>query len=82
MNGDEPVVDIRGEPCGMPVLRVERFLEEESGGKAFVVLGDHEQTMEQLRLLAVQKGWKCDVTRENRDSWRARFRPPEKSITP
>jgi len=28
-------VDIRGEPCGMPVLRVEKFLLKESGGAAF-----------------------------------------------
>ena len=28
-------VDIRGEPCGMPVLRVEKFLLENSGGAVF-----------------------------------------------
>lgn len=68
------VVDIRGEPCGMPLVRVERFLEKESGGKPFSVLGDHEQTMDQLRLLAAKHGWRCDVAREGAD-WRAEFRP-------
>ena len=69
-------VDIRGEPCGMPVLRVERFLLEQSGASTFSVLGDHEQTMDQLRLLALRHGWTCDVTREGGAEWRAQFRPP------
>ena len=72
----EPVVDIRGEPCGMPVLRVERFLLEESGGQPFTVLGDDEQTMDQLRLLAVRHGWNCEAGREGGSDWRAEFRPP------
>lgn len=70
------IVDIRGEPCGMPVLRVERFLLDSSGGEAFTVLGDHEQTMDQLRLLAVRHGWGCEVTRGGGSDWRAEFRPP------
>ncbi len=74
MSGDAPVVDIRGEPCGMPVLRVEAFLLGDSGGRAFVVLGDHEQTMDQLRLLAATHRWTCAVSREGPD-WRAEFRP-------
>ncbi len=69
-------VDIRGEPCGMPVLRVERFLLEESGGQPFTALGDDEQTMDQLRLLAVRHGWNCEVGREGGSDWRAEFRPP------
>lgn len=67
-------VDIRGEPCGMPVLRVEKFLKEQSGGAAFSVLGDDPQTMEQLRLLAARHGWTCDVKPEGCDL-RADFRP-------
>lgn len=74
----DPVVDIRGEPCGMPVLRVERFLLEASGGHPFTVRGDHEQTMDQLRLLALQHGWTCDVTRDGGADWRADFRPPRR----
>ena len=67
-------VDIRGEPCGMPVLRVEKFLLEKSGGAPFTVVGDDAQTMEQLGLLASRHGWSCEVRREGRD-WRAEFRP-------
>ena len=70
----ERCVDIRGEPCGMPVLRVEEYLLKQSGGQAFTVLGDHEQTMDQLRLLAAKHRWSCDVAREGAD-WRAEFRP-------
>ena len=64
-------VDIRGEPCGMPVLRVEKHLSQRA---PFAVIGDDPQTMEQLQLLAARHGWTCDVTREGRD-WRASFRP-------
>lgn len=68
-------VDIRGEPCGMPVLRVEKFLLEKSGGAAFVVRGDDAQTMEQLRLLAARHGWTCDVAPDGKQEYRAEFRP-------
>ena len=64
-------VDIRGEPCGMPVLRVERVLAQ---GQAFDVLGDSEETMEQLQLLAARRGWSCALSREGAD-WRASFFP-------
>ena len=67
-------VDIRGEPCGMPVLRVEKFLREKSGGAPFTVVGDDAQTMDQLRLLATRHGWTCEVRRDGGD-WRADFRP-------
>jgi TusA-related sulfurtransferase len=70
------VVDIRGEPCGMPVLRVEKFLLGESGGGPFWVLGDHEQTMDQLQLLAARHGWTCQVARDGPYDYRAEFRPP------
>jgi TusA-related sulfurtransferase len=72
------VVDIRGEPCGMPVLRVERFLLDEAAGGAFTVRGDYEQTLDQLFLLATRHGWTCEVTREKGPDWRAEFRPPGK----
>jgi len=67
-------VDIRGEPCGMPVVRVEKFLLKESGGAPFAVLGDDAQTMDQLKLLAKRHGWTCDVVRAGGD-YRAEFRP-------
>lgn len=67
-------VDIRGEPCGMPVLRVEKFLLEQSGGAPFAVLGDDPQTLDQLRLLAARHGWTCDA-RPDGGEWRAEFRP-------
>lgn len=68
-------VDIRGEPCGMPVLRVEKFLKEQSGGAAFTVLGDDAQTMDQLQLLAARHGWTCDVKPDGPRDFRAEFRP-------
>ena len=66
-------IDIRGEPCGMPVLRVEKFLLEKSGGSAFTVLGDDAQTMDQLRLLAARHGWRCEVAPEGKREFRATF---------
>lgn len=69
---EPPVIDIRGEPCGMPIVRVEKFLLERSGGADFAVLSDHEQTVDQLRLLAARHGWTCAVARE-RGGWRLLF---------
>jgi len=66
-------IDIRGEPCGMPVLRVEKFLLEKSGGSPFTVLGDDAQTMDQLRLLAARHGWTCDVSPQGQREFRAAF---------
>ena len=48
--------------------------EEYPGGRAFEVLADHEQTVDQLRLLAARRGWSCAVSRDGAD-WRAEFRP-------
>ncbi|MFN3485837.1 MAG: sulfurtransferase TusA family protein [Planctomycetota bacterium] len=73
MSGE--TVDIRGEPCGMPVLRVERLLRERSDGRPFTVLGDREDTLEQLGFLAARHGWTCEVVREGASLWRAEFRP-------
>ena len=70
----KPIIDIRGEPCGMPVLRVERYLLKKSGNKGFKVYGDDEQTMDQLRMLALKHGWACEVAREG-EEWRADFLP-------
>ena len=67
-------VDIRGEPCGMPIVRVEKYLLKESGGAPFAVLGDDAQTMEQLNLLAARHGWNCQVVRAGGD-FRAEFKP-------
>ena len=72
-------IDIRGEPCGMPVLRVEKFLLRKSGGAAFAVIGDDAQTMDQLRLLASRHGWSCEVTPEGPRDFRAAFRPGGKA---
>ena len=64
-------IDIRGEPCGMPVVRVERVLED---GQPFAVLGDQEQTMDQLQLLAMRRNWTCVVSKDGAH-WKAEFRP-------
>ena len=71
-------VDIRGEPCGMPVLRVEKFLLEKSGGGPFTVLGDDAQTMDQLRLLAARHGWACGVAAQGGHDFLATFTPPKR----
>jgi len=72
---EETTIDIRGEPCGMPILRVEKFLRENRSRAPFTVLGDHAQTMEQLELLAARYGWICEVSQDEKRNWRARFRP-------
>ena len=69
-------VDIRGEPCGMPVVRVERYLLRHSAGASFAVLGDDATTMDQLRLLAARHGWSCSVAMAGGRDFRSEFRPP------
>jgi hypothetical protein len=70
-----PIIDIRGEPCGMPALRVEKFLIEKSGRAPFTVFGDDAWTMDQMRLLAARHGWQCEVARDGPLDWHAEFQP-------
>ena len=72
---EDRVLDIRGEPCGMPVLRVERFIEDEAKGRPFTVLGDVAQTVDQLQLLAMRLGWTVEVAWEDASRWRILFKP-------
>ena len=69
----EPVIDIRGEPCGAPALRVERFIQANPGVASFVVLGDHPGTMETLRVLGERHGLEVELSVDPSGDWRARF---------
>jgi TusA-related sulfurtransferase len=77
-NEDQPIVDIRGETCGMPLVRVEKFLRERRERSPFTVLGDVPQTMESLPFLAARHGWRCEVERGPSGDWKARFLPAER----
>ncbi len=68
------VVDVRGDMCPGPALRVERFLEARASKAPFIVLGDHLPTLESLPLLAARFGWRVEFS-EERGEWRARFTP-------
>ena len=71
---DRPVVDVRGECCPVPALRVEDHIK--SGGRvAFTVLGDHRPTLESLPLLAVRLGWDCELKEDGNGGWLAEFTP-------
>lgn len=76
MSGEDLVVDIRGEPCGMPALRVEKVMDHDAQGAPFTVIGDRDETLDQLRLLAARKGWTCEAAASAALPWRARFLPP------
>lgn len=69
----EETVDVRGEVCSMPELKVEKFLR--SARAPFTVLGDHRPTMESIRDLASRAGWACEIERDEAGNWRARLSP-------
>jgi hypothetical protein len=72
---DEPIVDVRGELCPGPALRVERFLQANSRRLPFTVIGDHRPGLESLGLLAERYGWQLELEPAPGGDWRARFRP-------
>jgi len=70
----ERILDVRGDLCPGPALRVEEFLEQNRERAPFTVLGDHRPTLESLELLAARHGWSVEFEEEGGD-WKVRFRP-------
>jgi TusA-related sulfurtransferase len=67
------VLDVRGEMCPMPSLRVEQFLKTHASNEPFSVLGDHLPTLESLELLAMRYGWNVAFEQAADGNWRAGF---------
>lgn len=72
----ERVLDVRGEMCPGPAVRVEKFLQENPTRAPFTVIGDHLPTLESLHLLAARYGWSVEFEEQGAD-WQVRFRPAE-----
>lgn len=72
----EETIDVRGEICSMPELRVEKFLKENAARAPFTVIVDHRPTLESIRELAARHGWACEVREERRGEWHLRFTVP------
>ena len=72
MTESEAVLDLRGEVCALPELRVEKFLRGNAARRPFAVLLDHRPTLESIQALAARSGFRCDVTME-KGVLRARF---------
>jgi TusA-related sulfurtransferase len=75
MSEGERIVDVRGESCGMPVVRVEKFLKENAERQPFTVLGDHRPLLEPLQILGARHGWTVEIQQDESGNWRARFEP-------
>lgn len=73
MTGPNTVIDVRGEMCPMPSLRVEQFLKTHASGASFIVVGDHLPTLESLELLAARHGWSVAFEQADDGDWRAVF---------
>lgn len=71
----ERTIDVRGDPCALPALRVEKLLAEDASRLPFTVVGDHLPALEPLQLLAVRHGWTVEFGQEEGGYWRASFRP-------
>ena len=72
---DETIVDVRGEMCPGPAMRVERFLRENADHRPFTVVGDHRPILESLPLLAERYGWRVEFEQAPGGDWYVRFRP-------
>jgi TusA-related sulfurtransferase len=73
---DENVLDVRGDMCPGPALRVEQFLKANASKAPFSVIGDHRPTLESLELLAERFGWTLEFRQEGGD-WRVFFTAQE-----
>lgn len=72
---DETILDVRGEMCPGPALRVEKFLRENADRRPFTVIGDHRPILESLPLLAERYGWRVEFVEAQSGDWRVLFRP-------
>jgi TusA-related sulfurtransferase len=72
---DDAIVDVRGETCPGPALRVERFLQKNAERRPFTVIGDHRPILESLPLLADRYGWVVEFEQVAGGDWHVRFRP-------
>lgn len=67
------IIDVRGEMCPVPAIRVEKHLK--GAQEPFTVVGDHLPTIESLQLLAVRYGWKVEFVQDPSGDWKANFEP-------
>lgn len=70
----ETLLDVRGEMCPGPALRVERFLKENPSREPFTVVGDHRPILEALALLGERHGWRVAFEQAAGGDWLVRFR--------
>jgi TusA-related sulfurtransferase len=68
----EETLDLRGEICALPELRIEKFLKANADRRPFVVLLDYRPTLESIQALAARSGYRCEVA-EEKGVLRARF---------
>lgn len=59
-------VDCRGLGCPEPMLMVKRQIEAQGDG-TIIAIADNEAARENIKRLAVNKGWTVDVKEENGD---------------
>ncbi len=74
MSESGEAIDIRGEPCGMPALRVEKFMDGNRARAPFSVIADDRAALETIEALAARRGFTCAVESEPSRGWRGRFR--------
>lgn len=77
-------LDLRGEPCGVPLLRLERALAEASkNGEAPVrVRGEGGTLREDVELFAERSGWQVVSSAGSDEDWTVQFAPVETATTP
>lgn len=69
------VVDVRGETCPVPSLRLQEFLASNPSRAPFTVVGDHLPSMESMRHVAERAGWACEFAQRADGAWVASLSP-------
>ncbi len=72
---DEDILDLRGEPCGVPGLRLERFLARHPDAGTVRVLSDHRPLLEPLEAVAARHGRRLRLERSDDGDWQATIEP-------
>jgi hypothetical protein len=69
-------IDVRGEVCPVPAIRVQQFIRGNPHEPSFIVRGDHLPAMESMEAIAARHRFTCAFERAPDGDWIATFSKP------